>query len=155
MLTMLRSKVRLSVTLPVLAPTVNLVLVLSVLPSPTCDRVVVSDSHAVRSHADAPPEAQADMSTSPSPAPCRVTLADPVDPLFNPACTDTLPPSIETAPDTLPIAIPTVTSSTLLPDCPAHIMLRNAVSLTQTDSSLAVPPDETAALSAQRPVLDP
>jgi hypothetical protein len=34
-------------------------------------------------------------------------------------------------------------------------MLLNAVSLAQIDSSLAVPPDETAPLSAQRPVLDP
>jgi hypothetical protein len=34
-------------------------------------------------------------------------------------------------------------------------MLLNAVSLAQIDSSLAVPPDATAPLSAQRPVLDP
>jgi hypothetical protein len=146
---MLLSKEWLLVMLPALAPTVNLVLKLPVIPSPTCDLIVVSDCHVVRSHADSPADAEAELPTSPSPAPYRVTLADPVDPRFNAACTDTLSPSIEAAPDTLPIAIPIVTNKRLLPDNPSHIMLRNDESLSHTVCSLAVPPDETMALSIE------
>lgn len=152
---MLSSKEWLAVMLPAVAPAVSLVPKLPVLPSPTRDLTVVSDSHVVRSHAVAPADAQDEMPTSPSPAPYRVTLADPVDPRFNPECTDTLSPSMDTAPDTLPIAIPAVTKMSLLPDRPSHIMLRTDVSLAQIDCSPAVPPDEAAALSIERPMLDP
>lgn len=145
----------LTLVLPALAPTVSLVLRLAVIPSPTYARIVLSDSHVVRSHADAPADAETEMPASPSPAPCRVTLADPVDPRFNAACNDTLSPSIETAPDRLPRALPAVTNKRLLPGEPSHVMLRNDVSLSHTECSLAVPPDETVALSIECPMLDP
>lgn len=59
-LAMLPSKEWVAVMLPALPPTVSLALKLSLTPAATRDIVVVSDAHAVRSHADAPPDADAE-----------------------------------------------------------------------------------------------
>ncbi len=83
--------------------------------SAALSRTEVSDAQAVRSLADDPIDDAAVYAPRPIPAPCTVTLADPVDAPFVLVSPDTAGLSVDTALVMLPVCTPDVNVTGLLP----------------------------------------
>ena len=98
------------------------VMITLLLPLVACEvllNTLVDDSHSVPSKQVAPPRVMAVRETSPSPAPCTVTDADPVFALLTPCTTLKSPPkSIETAMLPVPDRSPTVITTRRVPPAP-------------------------------------
>ena len=107
--------------LPLRVPAVNVKRRVSPDPCPTRHRTDDSDSHSVPSHPVSPIRPSAENDTSPSPAPCTVTHADPVPARFRSRDTLTLPESKEIATELLPPRSPAVIAIRRVPrtPCPA------------------------------------
>ncbi len=105
-------------TLPALSPTVIATRLVPRAPLVVKHRTPDSDSHAVASHPVAPNTPRLVIPAGPNPAPCTVTLLDPVPPRFALLITLMPPASAEYAPDTLPARPPTVIAKRAVPLTP-------------------------------------
>ena len=114
--------------LPNLSPTLIQTLTLATVPSPPWQRNDVSDSHVVRSHADRPNRNAPVDETSPTLAPSRVTLVDPLAPWFVRLSTLAHGTSTERSVVRVPPSSPTVSDVRLLPITPCITWLRIDVS---------------------------
>jgi hypothetical protein len=110
--------------LPGLSPTLSHTLTLATAPCPPWQRNDVSDSHVVRSHADRPNRTAPVDETSPTLAPSRVTLVDPLAPWFVRLSTLAHGTSTEKSVVLLPPPSPTVSDTRLLPVTPSVTWLR-------------------------------
>jgi hypothetical protein len=127
------------------------------LPPTPCDtphRNDVSDSHVVRSHAEAP-SLEADVNApEPKPPPCTVTLADPVVAMFV-RRTKLLPPESNDRPWVLLPTFCEVTDIWRLPITPSPVWHRVDVSDSHVVRSHAVSPNRDPAVYVVRPMLAP
>ena len=140
--------------LPVLPKTLVLSIKLAYSPDPTRDLTALSDAHSVPSHHVSPADTDPVYAASPSPAPCTVTLADPVDARFAAVIPDSSWSS-ENATDTLPAAKPAVTDTRLL--CPQLWLARQLTveSLAQPVRSHPDCPADADAVCIALPMLAP
>jgi hypothetical protein len=120
-------------------------------PCPTLHRTDVSDSHSVPSHPVCPDRTIAVKATTPKPAPCTVTEAEPVPALLYPLVTLTLPASIEYTAVPLPDRSPAVITIRRVPRIPCPILHRTDVSDSHSVPSHPVCPERTIAVKATSP----
>ena len=115
----------------------------------------MSDSHAVRSHADIPIRTAAEYADSPMLDPFRVTLTDPVPAEFPRRITLAVPNPIVTTDVMLPDRAPAVTDSRELPADPLLAWLRAQVSDSHVVRSHAEWPVLQATVCDDTPRFDP
>jgi hypothetical protein len=128
---------------------------LSITPDPAWHRIEVSDPHTDRSHAVWPKRLDPVYAARPSPAPCIVTLADPVEPAFPRSTTLAAVKSVDHAADTLPTRLPALTLMSRLPATPDPTLHRADVSDSHAVCSHIVPLDLAEAVYDACPTLDP
>ena len=137
--------------LPLRVPAVNVKRRVSPDPCPTRHRTDDSDSHSVPSHPVSPIRPIAVSDTSPSPAPCTVTDADPV-PARLPRLIMLVPVmSNEYAPDMLPLPSPAVITTRRVPRAPCPTRHRTDVSDSHSVPSHPVCPIRPIAVSDTSP----
>jgi hypothetical protein len=151
----LRSSENASDMLPPSMPDVNVKRRVCWDPCPARHRTDVSDSHSVPSHPVCPIRPSAVNATSPSPAPCTVTDADPVPAEFDRRNTLTLPESKEIATDVLPLRSPAVIIIRRVPRTPWPTRHLIDVSDSHSVPSHPVCPIRPAAVNATSPKPDP
>jgi len=123
-------------------------------PSPTIDLTALSDDHSVPSHDDPPQDFDTDDAATPSPAPCIVTLEDPVDARFAADIPESWR-SVDTARDTLPAAPPAVKNSRWLLPTLCDATQLSVESLTQPVCSHTVCDVDADMLPMDLPILAP
>ncbi len=133
-----------SVMLPTRPPTVIITRELPFAMTPTRHLTELSDPHTVTSHPLTPVDPPAVPPAAPNPAPCTVTLIDPVPATFRLPITLNLPESALYTSVRLPTEPPTVTIARLVlpPPCPTR--QRTPVS----DSHVVISPALTPTLKA-------
>lgn len=141
-------------TLPERTPTVTNRRRLPLTPCVAPHRKDVSDSHAVRSHAEAPSRNADVNATGPKLPPCTVTLADPVVTMFV-RRTKLLDPESSEKPWVLLPTFCEVTDICRLPITPSPVWHRADVSDSHVVRSHAVSPKRDPAVYVARPTLAP
>ena len=124
-------------------------------PRPTMHLTDVSDSHSVPSHPVCPICPRSVNASSPRPAPCTVTDADPVPARLSRRSVLMLPKSTEYAPDMLPVLSPDVMLTRLVPPAPCPAMHLTDVSDSHSVPSHPVWPDRAIPVKPARPRFEP
>ena len=104
--------------LPTRCPTLIITSRLPAIPEPNLHAALVSDAHAVISQAVRPTLAELVNDATPTPAPCRLMLADPVVNAFPRRTTLKASTSTERRPETLPTNTPTLSDTRKVPIAP-------------------------------------
>jgi hypothetical protein len=141
--------------LPARPPTVTDSFRLPPAPSPLLHRIDVSDSHPVPSQPVTPPRTAPVAIADPIPAPCTVTLDDPVDPTFARLVELPVPPSIDIPRVRLPPTAPTLATTRRLPDHPCPALHTTLLSDTQSVPSHTLPATRPDPVLPHSPKLDP
>ena len=144
-----------TLTLLTRCPTLTEASRLPLTPDPAWHREDVSDSQDVRSQAVDPNLVENVSPASPSPDPCKVTLADPEDPLFSLVNTLTIATSIDMDTLMLPTRDAALIKTRRLPITPDPAWHRIDVSDSHTDRSQPVWPRRIDPVYGERPNASP